>query len=212
MWYFMKRIFLFLSLLASSSIAFANNGIDRYKALSDGGDPESAYKLGMVYYFGVDGEVNVNVGDAVKYLTLAEERGVARASTILGKHYFDNNNYKEATKHFKLASVKGERLALSYLGKIMEDNDKDGAERLYRASVRGGSAAPLSYLMFGQFLINKYEKGSTKSLEGYAILINLKLSGKDTKMEVDRFLRINDYKFNERDREVLNQLRERYKI
>ena len=194
----------------SFSAFSADDGIEHYEKLYQQGDSVAAYKLGLANYYGIDGIVNPSKNKAIKYLDFADKNGHVRASTILGIHYFESNVNDKALNHFKKAAAKGELLSMAYLAKMIEKEQPDEAERLYRRALTGKS--PKSYQFFGEFLVNNSKAGTVKFLMGYALLINLKTSGKDSDMSVDRFFRINPYRFTKAEGSTLNQLIQRNKF
>lgn len=208
-----KSIALILISFVFSSIIYAsdgNDGIEHYEKLYKSGDVDAAYKLGIAHYYGISGVTSVARGTAMKYLVDAEKKGHTRAAAVLGIHYYNANDKDKALNYFRKSSTGGDLLSLAYIANLIEARDPEGAEKLYRRAIVGKS--PKSFLFFGKFLIANSKPSTVKFNMGYALLLNLKISGLDKDGDVDRFLRVNPHKFGERDANILRQLMARHKI
>ena len=209
----MKIIFFVLIVLGLFNFekAYAEGSvINNYESLYNGGDVESAYKLGLIYYYGLNGVVNEDKNRGVDYLMYADNNGHIRSTALLGIHNFNYNNKVDAMKYFKKAAIGGDLLSMAYIGKMIESKSKEEAEKFYRKSIVGKS--PKSYYFFGKFLIDNNRKGTVKSLEGYSLLISLDRSGMDVDMSVRKYLRVNSYSFSNKEMEIMKQFLDMYKI
>lgn len=195
--FFMKRIL--IPILSLFIISSANaKSLNQYIQEAEQRNPNSAYKVGLAYEFGVKDTVNRDINRAVRYYNIAHDGGVARATSRLGVINYETRNYSEALKYFKIGAEKKESLSQAYLGKILEDNKKnDRAVQFYRQSVKDNN--PVGKKFLGEFLIKNNPKGSDPFLEGYALLV----SASKKNAEAKRILSSYPYKFNKEEQKVL---------
>ena len=193
----MKRIL--IPILSLFIISSANaKSLNQYIQEAEQKNPNSAYKVGLAFEFGVKDSVNRDMNRAVRYYNIAHDGGVARATSRLGVINYETRNYNEALKYFKIGAEKKESLSQAYLGKILENNKKyDRAVQFYRESVKDNNPVGKNFL--GEFLIKNNPKGSNLFLEGYALLVSASKKNAESKRILSRY----PYKFNKEEQKVL---------
>lgn len=195
--FFMKRILIPIISLFIITSANAKN-LNQYVQEAEQKNPNSAYKAGLAFEFGVKNSVNRDINRAVRYYIIAHDGGVVRATSRLGVINYETRNYNEALKYFKIGAEKKESLSQAYLGKILENNKKyDRAIQFYRESVKDNN--PVGKKFLGEYLIKNNPKGSNLFLEGYALLVSASKKNAESKQILSRY----PYKFNKEEQKVL---------
>lgn len=201
----MKKILITIASLLISTSLYAKS-IQDYEQEAENNNPNSAFKAGLAYEFGVQGSLDKNLNKAIRYYEISSNNGNAKASSRLGVIYYNRAYYPKAIEYFKLGAQKGEGLSLAYLGKVMEKNNKnDSALKFYRESVKTNN--PYGKMFLGEYLIKNNPKSSDSFLEGYAVLISANKQNPEAKTIMDRY----PYQFNKKDQARLLQLVKQYK-
>ncbi|MCH9853899.1 MAG: sel1 repeat family protein [Alphaproteobacteria bacterium] len=144
----MKKLFIIITLLiASLSMPVMAQTFAETKKLSEQGDAEEQYILGLMYQFGKG--VTQDYQEAVKWHRKSAEQGHADAQYSLGRKYYTGNgvtqNYQEAIKWGRKSAEQGNAggqfvLGTAYrLGKGVTQ-DYQEALKYYRKSAKQGKA------------------------------------------------------------------------
>lgn len=201
----MKKVILALVSIFLSFSIYAKS-LDDYQNEAENGDENSAFKLGMIYEFGIAGKVDKNMNQAVRYYTMAHDGGNVRASGRLGVINYDRANYKKALEYLKIGAEKNEGLSEAYLGKILEKNNKiDSALKFYDKSVKNNN--PYGKMFMGEYYIKTAAKGSDDFIKGYALLVSANKQNEEAKRIINRY----PYKFNKKEQETLKNYMSVYK-
>jgi hypothetical protein len=194
----MKKIILVILFSLYSTISTAKS-LNTYIEEADNGNSTSAFKLGMIYEFGIEDKVNIDISKAIQYYTLAAEEDNYKAISRLGVIYYNRADYSKSISYLKLGATKEEALSEAYLGKILEERaDKpEAAVKFYESSAKKNN--PYGKMFLGEFYIKNEKRGSLKFLKGYALLV----SASKLNIEAKDFIRRNPYTFSEEDKEIL---------
>jgi len=200
----MKKVIL-AALFIFISFSIQAKTLDDYQEEAEDGNIDSAFKSGMIYEFGIEGQINKNLNKSMRYYKIAHDGGNVKASARLGVINYDRANYKEALSYFKVGAEKNESLSEAYLGKILEKNGKeDTALKFYEKSVRSNN--PFGKMFLAEYYITNSPKGSDDFLKGYALLVSANKQNPDAKRLLNRY----PYKFNKSEQETLKKYIQMY--
>lgn len=136
------------------------------------GYPAAQYRLACYYYYG-DG-VEKNIQEAMKWYTLAAQKGFLSAQYNLGLCYYVELNFTEAVKWFTLAAEKGHsksqyRLAICYHnGQGVDKNIKE-AKKWCTLAAHNRYAAAQNWLGFWYQYGEKVEQNLEEALKWYTL-------------------------------------------
>lgn len=197
---FMKKIILVILFSLCTTISLAKS-LNTYIEEADNGNPTSAFKLGMIYEFGISGKVNKDLSKAIQYYTLAAEEDNYKAISRLGVIYYNRADYTKAISYFKIGASNEEALSEAYLGKILEErsNKPESAVKFYESSVKKNN--PYGKMFLGEFYIKNEKRGSPKFIKGYALLV----SASKVNSEAKNIIKRHPYTFTDDDKEILKK-------
>lgn len=200
----MKKILLTIICVLLSFSIHAKTLKD-YERQAESGNPESAFKLGIMYEFGLKDQVKPNLNKAIRYYEISYNNGEPKAAARLGVINYERSNTKKAIEYFKFGAEQGESLSEAYLGKILEKSGKlDTALRFYEKSVKKGN--PYGKMFLGEYYLKNETKGSDNFIKGYALLVNANKVNKDAKIIISKY----PYKFNKTEQETLRKYMRQY--
>lgn len=196
----MNKLILLLTLIMMPFFSSAKN-LNSYINEAERGHSDSALKLGMMYEFGMEKQVNRDISKAVYYYTIAAEEKNYRAIARLGVISYNKAEYKKAIEYFKLAARNGESLSEAYLGKIIEEQSQNKSEavRFYESSIKKNN--PLGKMFLGEYLVKTKKKGSRDFIRGFALLVSASKVNEDAKRIIKRY----PYKFNKEEQVMLKE-------
>ncbi len=196
----MKKIILTVFIILFSNISLAKS-INSYIEEAESGNSDSAFKLGMIYEFGIKNKVDRDISKAINYYEIAAEERNYKAISRLGVIEYNRANYKKAIEYFKSAAQNDEPLAEAYLGKIIEERSEspEGALKFYESSANKNN--PYGKMFLGEYLIKNSKKGSEDFIKGYAVLVSASKQNEEAKNIIKR----HPYNFSESDKEVLKK-------
>lgn len=176
-----------------------------YERQAESGNPESAFKLGIMYEFGLKDQVKPNLNKAIRYYEISYNNGEPKAAARLGVINYERSDTKKAIEYFKFGAEQGESLSEAYLGKILEKSGKaETALRFYEKSVKKGN--PYGKMFLGEYYLKNETKGSDNFIKGYALLVNANKVNKDAKIIISKY----PYKFNKTEQETLKKYMRQY--
>jgi TPR repeat protein len=200
----MKKILLTIICVLLSFSIHAKTLKD-YERQAESGNPESAFKLGIMYEFGLKDQVKPNLNKAIRYYEISYNNGEPKAAARLGVINYERSDTKKAIEYFKFGAEQGESLSEAYLGKILEKSGKsDTALRFYEKSVKKGN--PYGKMFLGEYYLKNETKGSDNFIKGYALLVNANKVNKDAKIIISKY----PYKFNKTEQETLRKYMRQY--
>lgn len=200
----MKKILLTIVCVLLSFSIHAKTLKD-YESQAESGNPESAFKVGIMYEFGLKDQVKPNLNKAIRYYEIAYNNGEPKAAARLGVINYERSDTKKAIEYFKFGAEQGESLSEAYLGKILEKSGKnETALRFYEKSVKKGN--PYGKMFLGEYYLKNETKGSDNFIKGYALLVNANKVNKDAKLIISRY----PYKFNKNEQETLKKYMRQY--
>lgn len=200
----MKKIIL-ATICVLLSFSIHAKTLKDYEKQAESGNPDSAFKVGIMYEFGLNGQVNPNLNKAIRYYEIAYSNGEPKAAARLGVINYERSDTKKAIEYFKFGAEQGESLSEAYLGKILTDSGKkDAGLRFYDKSVKKGN--PYGKMFLGEYYLKNEPKGSDNFIKGYALLVNANKVNKDAKLIINRY----PYKFNKTEQETLKKYMRQY--
>lgn len=200
----MKKILLTIICVLLSFSIHAKTLKD-YERQAESGNPESAFKLGIMYEFGLKDQVKPNLNKAIRYYEISYNNGEPKAAARLGVINYERSDTKKAIEYFKFGAEQGESLSEAYLGKILEKSGKaETALRFYEKSVKKGN--PYGKMFLGEYYLKNETKGSDNFIKGYALLVNANKVNKDAKIIISKY----PYKFNKTEQETLKKYMRQY--
>ena len=200
----MKKILLTIICVLLSFSIHAKTLKD-YEKQAESGNPESAFKLGIMYEFGLKDQVKPNLNKAIRYYEISYNNGEPKAAARLGVINYERSDTKKAIEYFKFGAEQGESLSEAYLGKILEKSGKaETALRFYEKSVKKGN--PYGKMFLGEYYLKNESKGSDNFIKGYALLVNANKVNKDAKIIISKY----PYKFNKTEQETLKKYMRQY--
>lgn len=200
----MKKILLTIICVLLSFSIHAKTLKD-YERQADSGLPDSAFKLGIMYEFGLKDQVKPNLNKAIRYYEISYNNGEPKAAARLGVINYERSDTKKAIEYFKFGAEQGESLSEAYLGKILEKSGKaETALRFYEKSVKKGN--PYGKMFLGEYYLKNESKGSDNFIKGYALLVNANKVNKDAKIIISKY----PYKFNKTEQETLKKYMRQY--
>lgn len=194
----MKKIILITLLSFGASLSQAQS-LNEYIEEADNGNYNSAFKLGLIYEFGINGKVNRDLNKAVNYYKIAVEGDNYKAISRLGVIYYNKAEYTKAINYFKLGAKNEEALSEAYLGKILESraNKPESAIKFYESSISKNN--PYGKMFLGEYYIRNEKKGSNNFIKGYALLASASKVNDEAKQIIKRY----PYTFKEEDKKIL---------
>jgi len=176
-----------------------------YERQAESGNPDSAFKLGIMYEFGLKDQVKPNLNKSIRYYEIAYANGEPKAAARLGVINYDRSNKKKAIEYFKAGAEEGESLSEAYLGKILDESGKkETALKFYEKSVNKGN--PYGKMFLGEYYLKNEKQGTDNFIKGYALLVNANKLNKDAKLIINKY----PYKFNKAEQETLKKYMRQY--
>lgn len=90
---------------------------DYYEMLAERGDPQAAFNLGHMYYYGTMG-IKRDIPKALHYFQLAQRQNRIDATAYIGRIYLEREDLAEAFSHLKRAADEGNPVGEAGLGSM----------------------------------------------------------------------------------------------